>query len=160
MNDFIVYCDAGFTPESIKANMQKFQQQALQAAKIGARAAARLLQQNAESTTAYSGITGATRASTIAYVADANGAAEFDTAYNVASLLLEGNTQHDGQVYRAPTAGPPRDDDILIILTVPTDYIRLLETENAGRKAFLKDALVEEASEMTQRIAAAIRAGL
>ena len=160
MNDIIVYCDPGFTPESIKANMQQFQQQALAAARVGAKAAALLLQRNAESTTAYSGVTGATRASTIAYLTDPAGAAEFDTAYNVASLLLEGNTQHDGQVYRAPTAGPTRDTDIMIILTVPTDYIVLLETENAGRKAFLKDALIEESGEMTQRIAAASRAGL
>lgn len=156
-NNMIVSLNSGLTPEGIKKQIEDYKRRSLEAARRGAKEGAKILQQNAESTTAYRGITGATRTSTIAGVLGPEWGSEFDSAYNVADLLLDGNTEHDGKPYRTSIPGPTDPDDIVIVLTVPTDYIVKLETENAGAKAFLGDALNEEAGEITRVIAEAIK---
>lgn len=95
----------------------------------------------AASTDAYSGMSGATRASTICYVADTHdaGDAEIVSAYNAAAGRLQGFSGHEGQAHLAGVPGPGQAET-WAVLTVPTDYILGLETEKAGEKAFLADS--------------------
>lgn len=124
----------------------------------GMEVGADIIEAQAASTTAYRGMSGATRVSTIAYVADQDdrGDAEIVAAYNAAAGRLQGFQGHEGQPHLGDVAGPP-SNQTWIVLTVPTDYILSLETENAGEKAFLADSLHQEAPAAFQAIIASLK---
>jgi hypothetical protein len=126
----------------------------------GLEGGADVIEADAAQTTAYRGMSGATRASTIAYVADVGdrGDAEILSAYNAAAGLLQGFTAHEGQPHLALVRGPG-EHEAWIILTVPTDYILSLETESAGEKAFLADTLHQDAGQAFTVLVAALRGG-
>lgn len=100
----------------------------------------------AQATTAYRGMSGATRASTVAYVATPknNGESAFDAAYVRAVDILIPYTGHDGQPH-GEYVRLPGDHAAYVVLTVPTDYIQRLELDNAGQKAFLLDSILPAA---------------
>lgn len=124
----------------------------------GAEQGAAVIQQAMVDTDAYQGMSGATRASSIAYVATPEdlGGDEAQAAYNAAAGLLQGFSGHAGKplLTDAPGPGPGA---ILIVATVPTDYIIDMELENAGEKAFVADALQQEAPKAFDAVVRAAR---
>lgn len=152
-----ITCAPGFDLAAIERHLAQLDRQRRQAIRRAAVAGAATLQRDAQDTTAYVGVTGATRAGTVAYVADADGAGKFDAAYQAAAEKLAEARSPRGHVYRAPVPGPDAPTDTAILLTVPTDYIDQLEVNNAGEKAFLGPTLAQDALAITAAIAAATR---
>lgn len=107
---------------------------------------AALIQAAMVATGAYEGMSGATRASSIAYVATASDSndGEPTAAANTAAGLLQGFAGHAGRPFLTDAPGPG-PNEAAIIATVPTDYIIKLEQEAAGEKAFVADSLHQEA---------------
>lgn len=132
--------------DEMLANWRRLAKAQTGAIRPGLEAGADIIEPDAAQTTAYRGMSGATRASTIAYVADVSdrGDSEILGAYNAAAGLLQGFTGHEGQPHLGLVRGPG-ENEAWIILTVPTDYILSLETENAGEKAFIADTLHQDA---------------
>jgi hypothetical protein len=144
--------------DAMLANWRRLMNGQIDAIRPGLGAGADIIEADAAQTTAYRGMSGATRAATIAYVADTGdrGDAEILAAYNAAAGLLQGFTGHEGQPHLGLIRGPG-EHEAWIILTVPTDYILSLETENAGEKAFLADTLHQDASRAFEALVAALR---
>ena len=117
------------------------------------------MESEARQTVAYRGMSGATRASTIAYVATAENPNQgpIEIAYDIAAELLDGFTGHMGAANLEDSGITPSADEIVVILTVPTDYIDKLEFDNGGEKAFLKDTLDANAQHLTNSAAQAIQ---
>ncbi len=113
---------------------------------IGMEAGAEIIEADMIGTDAYSGQSGATRASSIAYVAMADdpNSAEPESAESVAAALLQGFEGHTGHALLVDAPGPG-PNEIAIVATVPTDYIYDLEFDNAGEKAFLADTVRQDA---------------
>lgn len=143
--------------DALLAGLDTLEQRVMAGLLKGAQAGATDLQTTAQQTSAYIGQSGATRDGTVAYVATAldDGSDAFEGAYQAAAQHLAGFTGHGGNVERQSvgTAGP---DEIVIILTVPTDYIKDLETDNGGQKAFIGPTMDGGAVQVTQQIAAAV----
>jgi hypothetical protein len=144
--------------DEMLANWRRLVQQQLRAIRPGLEAGADLIESTAAATTAYRGMSGATRNSTIAYVADGDdaGDAEIVAAYNAAAGRLQNFQGHEGQPYLAGVRGPS-SDQAWIVLTVPTDYILGLETEAAGEKAFLADSLHSQAPQAFGALVATLK---
>lgn len=144
--------------DDMLANWRRLTQQQLAAIRPGMEAGADIIEAAAAATTAYRGMSGATRVSTIAYVADATdpGDAEIVGAYNAAAGRLTGFAGHEGQPHLGGVKGPG-EHQTWIVLTVPTDYIDALEFDDAGEKAFLADSLLQNAPLAFQALAAVVR---
>jgi len=144
--------------DDMLANWRRLTKGTLDAIRPGMEAGADLIEAEAAATTAYRGMSGATRAATIAYVADTsdNGDAEIVAAYNTAAGRLQGFQGHEGQAFLTLVRGP-KPNEAWIILTVPTDYIISLETENAGEKAFVADSLHSQAPQAFQALVSHLR---
>lgn len=114
--------------------------------RTGLEQGAGLIQDAMVATDAYVGMSGATRAASIAYVtsADDPNSADIAAAYNTAAGQLQGFTGHAGQPFLTDAPGPG-PNEAAIEATVPTDYIITLEQDNAGEKAFLADSLQQQA---------------
>lgn len=125
----------------------------------GATRGADVLEDEAKQTTAYLGMSGATRASTVAYVAttEDDGQDKVSSAYTRAQQALDGFTEHRGKALLEDSGLTPNDDQVMIVLTVPTDYIEGLETWHAGQKAFLGDTLIGNKDFVAALIADAIK---
>lgn len=125
----------------------------------GATRGAAVLQDDAQATSAYYGMSGATRASTVAYVATSedDGSSKAQAALSRATGLLSGFTGHNGAQLLEDSGASVTIDQIKIVLTVPTDYIVKLETETGGQKAFLGDTLDSAAPFVFELIADAIK---
>lgn len=102
------------------------------------------------------GMSGAAFASLVAYVADRedDGTFEIVSAYNAAAGRLANFTGHQGQPYLADVPGPG-DQEVWIVLTVPTDYIDRLVIE---RDDFLGDAGYQQSPQAFNAVVAALRA--
>jgi len=144
--------------DDMLANWRRLTRGTLQAIRPGMEAGADLIEVAAAATTAYRGMSGATRASTIAYVADMSdrGDSEIVAAYNTAAGLLQSFQGHEGQAHLGLVRGPGANQ-AWIVLTVPTDYIISLETEAAGEKAFLADSLHGQAPAAFQALVSSLR---
>jgi len=120
------------------------------------------LEQVARATSAYEGMSGATRASTTAYAIGPNsdGSAEATQGFAAAVDQLTGFTGHQGQAVSQDSGVVLGPDEKGIILTVFTDYIDLLERELAGDKAFLGPTLASEDTTVTAIVAEASREAL
>lgn len=129
--------------DQIITNLRRLERDSIAAVGRGLQAGAGDIEATAQATTAYDGMSGATRAATIAYVVGAglDEGTQADAAYTAAAGLLTGFTGHAGQPMLVSIPGP-NPDVAEIVLTVPTDYILDLETERAGEKAFIADALI------------------
>ncbi len=125
----------------------------------GANRGAGLLQGDAQETNAYAGMSGATRASTVAYVAttEDDGSSKVSAALSAAQSLLDGFTAHRGVALLEDSGESLSADQVRIVLTVPTDYVRGLHVWNGGQKAFLGDALDSNAPQVFELIADAIK---
>jgi len=132
--------------DEIIRNLLAWRDRSVASFRIGMEGGARLIEADLAQTTTYRGMSGATRASTIAYVATANDTndAEIQAAYNTAAGHLQGFTGHAGRPHLGRVAGPGQAD-VWIVGTVPTDYIDDLELDNAGEKAFLGDTVLQDA---------------
>ena len=125
----------------------------------GARRGASLLQGDAQETNAYAGMSGATRASTVAYVAttEDDGSSKIGAALAAAESFLDGFTGHRGVAVLEDSGLSLDTDQVRIILTAPTDYIEGLHVWHGGQKAFLGDALESNAPQVFELIADAIK---
>ncbi len=125
--------------------------------RIGMERGASIIESDGKATTAYKGMSGATRAGTVAYVADSqdNGLSHFGEALDAASALLSGFRGHFGQPHEE-SIGSVGSDEIVIIYTVPTDYIDKIETGNGGEKAFLEDTFNVAAPQVIEEVAQAV----
>lgn len=101
------------------------------------------------------GMSGATFASIVAYVADNDndGTSEIVAAYNAAAGRLQNFTGHQGQPYLADVPGP-KANETWIVLTVPTDYIDRILME---RDDFLGDAGYSAAPAAFQALLSALK---
>jgi hypothetical protein len=142
------------------ANLRRLMANTRAQIRPGLELGAAVMQADMVATTAYQGMSGATRVSSIAYVADEHntGASEIQAAYNAAAGRLQGFTGHDGKPSLASAPGPEPQASA-IVATVPTDYILDLELENGGEKAFLADAVLQNAPEAFQLLVQALRGG-
>jgi hypothetical protein len=142
----------------IERRLDELERRARAAALRGLRQAAQVMQRDAQETSAYAGMSGATRAATVAVVisAEDDGAGELQAAYNRAAEHLGGFVGHAGHPLLTP-AGSVSGDEITVVLTVPTDYIDDLETERAGEKAFLGPTMDAHRQRLAAAAAAAIR---
>lgn len=140
------------------ATFRRLMQQTHTSFRPAMEAAADPIESAAAATSAYRGMSGATRAATIAYVADGEdaGDAEIVSAYNAAAGRLQGFQGHEGQAYLAGVPGPG-PDQTWIVLTVPTDYIAALEHDDAGAKAFLADSGFQQAPAAFQAFVAVMK---
>jgi len=121
----------------------------------GLDAGAALLEAVDKSTTAYAGMSGATRDSTTAYAIGPkrDGSAKSSAGYAAAQAALAGFTGHSGQPLSQDAGITLADAEQGIILTNFTDYADKLEVEQAGAKAHLGDSLLSEATELTRIVA-------
>ena len=144
--------------DDMLANWRRVTKATLAAIRPGMEAGADIIEAAAAATSAYRGMSGATRSATIAYVADTNdsGDAEILAAYNTAAGRLQGFMGHEGQAFLTLVRGP-KEKEAWIVLTVPTDYIISLETESAGEKAFLSDSLHSQAPTAFQALISSLR---
>jgi hypothetical protein len=116
----------------------------------------------AQATTAYVGMSGATRGSTTGYAVSAtrDGSAEAAAGFASAQAALTGFTGHQGKAVSEDSGVVLPPDSKGIILTSFTNYIDKLEIENAGAKAFLGPTLNSEADVVTGMVAQASKEGL
>jgi hypothetical protein len=140
------------------ATFRRLVSQTLDSFRPGMEAAAAPIETAAAGTDAYAGMSGATRASTIVYVADSHdsGDAEIVSAYNAAAGRLQGFSGHEGQAHLGGVPGPGQHE-VWAVETVPTDYILGLETDNAGEKAFLADSGFQQAPQAFQAFVAVVK---
>lgn len=101
----------------------------------------------AQTTTAYTDRTGATRAGTVAYRAG-------DTA-RLGEALAQVQGKNPGRGLILDSAPIP-DTERQLILTVPTDYVHWIELDGAAAEAFLAPALLTQAPRIVQAVAKAI----
>jgi hypothetical protein len=128
------------------------------AARRGLEAEAQAMERDAKNTSAYLGMSGATRASTIAFVVDEgdDGSARLAAAYATAAEHLAGFVGHAGNAHLEPS-GAVGPGEIAVVLTVPTDYIDNLEIEHGGEKAFIGPTMDKFRSRLARRAARSIR---
>jgi hypothetical protein len=109
----------------------------------GLAAGADALEADAQGATVYRDVSGATRASTVAYVAwsqdDGSGAA--------AAALAAGEAKNPGRGVRE-SADIGGQDQVVVVLTAMMDYDADLETRRAGAQAFLGPALDQHAGQL------------
>ena len=138
-------------------NLTKLAKHATAGAFTGAEHGADLIEGEMAATTVYRGMSGATRASTVAFAAthDDSNDSEPIGAYNTAAGRLQGFTGHNGQPELNTIAAVP-EHDVWIVATVPTDYAINLVIE---RGDFIGDAVIGQGPAAFAAIAAGIRAG-
>jgi hypothetical protein len=144
--------------DTILRNLRRLAQRSEAAIAEGLGAGARIVEGDAQQTEAYAGMSGATRASTIAYVATPtdSGESEVQGAYNAAAGLLQNFTGHEGRPELVSVPGPGASE-AWVVLTTPTDYAIKLETEFAGEKAFIADTMHQNAPQVQAAVVAALR---
>jgi hypothetical protein len=127
----------------------------------GCDAYAVVLEATDKATTAYVGMSGATRESTVAFAIGngKDGSTAIGESYAAAVQALTGFTGHQGQPAQisVPALG---QDEQAVILSNSTNYAALLETQNAGEKAHLGESLLSTLAEGTRLIAAHSKARL
>ncbi len=144
--------------DDMAANLARLFGRTVAAIPAGLAQGAAIIQQSMVDTDAYAGMSGATRASSLAYVATAenpNGD-EPEKAYNAAAGKLQGFAGHAGKPYLTDAPGPG-PGAAMIVATVPTDYIQDLELEGAGEKAFVGDAVAQDAPQAFDAVVQALR---
>jgi len=94
--------------DDMLANWRRLTKATLAAIRPGMESGADIIEAAAAATSAYRGMSGATRSATIAYVADTNdsGDAEILAAYNTAAGRLQGFMGHEGQAFLTLVRGP------------------------------------------------------
>ena len=144
--------------DAIIANLRRLAQRSETAIADGLADGARIVEGDAQQTEAYVGMSGATRASTLAYVATAadSGASEATAAYTAAAGLLQNYTGHEGKAELVDVPGPS-SSEAWVVLTTPTDYAIKLETEFGGEKAFLGDTMHQDAPQVFEAAVRALR---
>lgn len=139
------------------ANWRRLTNQTLAAIRPGMEAGADLIEVQAEqgARDVIIGMSGATFASIVAYVADRDndGTFEIVSAYNAAAGRLQNFTGHAGQPSLADVPGPG-ENETWIVLTVPTDYIDRILLE---RDDFLGDAGYSAAPAAFQALVTALK---
>ena len=136
---------------TLDSGLAGLRERVYQGAAAGLDDAAQAMQATAQATTAYHGVTGATRAGTVAFVVGAG--VESGGVFNEAvAAVRDANPDH----VDTSGGGTIGDNELAIVLTVPTDYQVKLEIENAGARAFLGDALNAHAPEATAAAARGI----
>ncbi len=123
--------------------------------------AAPSVQASAQATTAYRGMSGATRDSTVAFVVadERPNPPEPDAAFANAARDLSGFVGHAGNPLSEPAGDVPADA-IRVVLTSMTDYVEALEADHAGQKAFLGPTMQAQAPRLTRAAARGIAAEL
>lgn len=125
----------------------------------GLNAGANLIEATDKETEAYLGMSGATRASSTAYVIGngKDGSAEVSAGYQAAEAALTGFTGHEGRAQKTDSGITLQSSERGIILTSFTDYAQALEIENAGAKAHLGPSLLSKAKVVTGFVATSVK---
>lgn len=97
------------------------------------------------------GVTGATHAGIVAYVAGEG----VDSSGVIASAIAEVEDRNPAHVL-VQDVGTVGDGELAVVLTVYTDYGHILENGVAGDKAFLGPTMDEQAEQLTAAAAAGI----
>lgn len=143
--------------DDIIARLRGLQQQVPQSLAAGADAGAALIERTMADTDVYVGMSGATRASTVAFVATPDDPGDIAPleALATAESLLNGFTGHQGQPELNDTPGPAAGH-VWIVATVPTDYAVSIVAE---RGDFIGDAVLSEGPAAAQAAFSAVKAG-
>lgn len=109
----------------------------LAAAERAVRRTAPMVEAHMQATHSYRDVTGATRAGTVAFVVtrEDDGSAAFDHARSAF------NQESPGRSYS--TTGPEADAEtpIMILATVPSEYVLSIEQDRGGARAFIGPAI-------------------
>ncbi len=123
----------------------------MQGAAEGLSEGAEAMEADAQDTDSYKGVTGATRAGTVAYVV--GGGIDQGDKLGQALADVEAKNPGRGLIQQAGTVG---DDEVAVVLTVPSDYIDIIEGNVGAAQAFLGPTLEAHA----ERLAAAAARGI
>jgi hypothetical protein len=122
----------------------------IQGAVFGLTAGAAELQAADRATSAYVGVTGATRAASVCFVAGEG--VESSGIFAAAVAEVESHNPAHVEVNSVPIG----DDELAVILTTPTDYAIHLERNYAGARAHLGPTMDAHAPSLTQHAAEGI----
>lgn len=127
---------------TLLARLTRFQQQTDRAIRAGLTQASVVIEAVGRETEAYRDQSGATRASTVCYLAtpDQPNPPEVSEAHQEAIAHLLMFDGHDGMPLREP-AGQVRQHQYVLVLTSMTDYADALETERGGRNAWMAETM-------------------
>lgn len=137
--------------DQIAAALERMGDLVLQGAAQGLIEGAEAMEQDAQGTDSYKGVTGATRAGTVAYVV--GGGVDQSDKLAAALEAVEDKNPGRGLVEQAGTVG---DDEVVVVLTVPSNYIDIIEGNVGAAQAFLGPTLEAHA----ERLAAAAAKGI
>lgn len=133
---------------AVLAGLERFERESIASARAGLVEGMELMEQTAKATSTYGDQTGANRAGTVGYVPGTN-----DEHFAEAVAAVEQKRPGSSEVIEVP--GDP--DGLTGLLTTPTNYARALEQSNAGERAYLEPALIQDMQRVTATIAEAIR---
>jgi hypothetical protein len=121
-------------------------------AHTGLEKGASVLEDAAKATAAYNDQTGATRAGTVAAVISTidDGSGKLSSAQGAAEGLNPGHGQNNVSI-------GPSADAVVVALTSQTDYAIDLETEHAGRNAFIAPTMQQYSGQLDQFAAAGVK---
>ncbi len=137
--------------DQIFAALDQMRDRVIQGAAAGLDQGAAAMQDDAQATDAYAGVTGATRAGTVAYVAGA-GVDSSSVLAAAAAAVQDHNPEHV-LLQQVDSVG---DDELAVVLTVPSDYIDIIEGNVGGAEAFLGPTLEAHAERLTAAVAQGI----
>jgi hypothetical protein len=137
--------------DQIIRGLERMRDLAWQGAVEGLTKGAEAMEGDAQATDSYKGVTGATRAGTVAYVV--GGGADQGDRLGQALEAVEDKNPGRGQLQQVGTVG---DDEIAVVLTVPSDYVDIIEENVGAAQAFLGPTLEAHA----ERLAAAAARGI
>lgn len=136
---------------AVFAALDQMRDRVIQGAAAGLDQGAAAMQEDAQSTDSYKGVTGATRAGTVAYVAGAG----VDSS-GVIAAAAEAVRDHNPERVLLQQVGSVGDDELAVVLTVPSDYIDIIEGNVGGAEAFLGPTLEAHAERLTAAAAQGI----
>lgn len=128
-------------------NIRAWEQRVIQEADKGAQIGAQDLENEAKDTALYGNVSGATRASTVAFVAS-----ERDSGTDkVLAAQSRGESFNPGQTQIEAIPGPGQGKSI-IYLTALTRYTKDLVTRRAGSQDFIGDTVYRQAASIVSTV--------
>ncbi len=134
--------------DDVLRGLERFEHESIASARAGLVEGMEQMEETAKTTSTYSDQTGANRAGTVGYVPGTN-----DDRFAEAVAAVEEKRPGASEVISVP--GDP--DGLTGLLTTPTTYARNLERNNAGQRAYLEPALIQDMQGVTATIAQAIK---
>ena|SRR5689334_5686247 len=137
----------------IYAGMERLERQIREAGRRGLHDSIPLLESDAKASGAYNDQTGATRASTVAFiVTEGDGGSD-----RAEAALAAGEALNPGHGTAEEITLDNLAETDYAILTAMMDYDKFLEIKNAGAHAVIEPAMTQQAGQVAARVFAAIR---